>query len=90
MYRCDECKLIFENPRKYTDDTGETIYVCPDCLGDYEEVHKCECGKIIEIDENMCQMCKTNTIIKFKKDLKKYTKDELKWINEYFDGEEIK
>lgn len=90
MYKCEECGLIFEKPRKYIDDTGEKLLVCPDCIGDYEEIHQCECGEIISIDEKMCKNCKKDTIVKFKGLLKQFDEEQLEYINEYYEGEEIR
>lgn len=90
MYKCDGCGLIFEKPQKYIDDTGEGYLVCPDCLSDYEEAKLCECGKVVSVDEKMCVKCKNDTILQFKNLLRQFDEEQLEYINEYYDGEEIR
>jgi len=46
MFKCNDCGLIFEEPKRWQEDRGEfwgqpayeTMYGCPHCYsGDYEE-----------------------------------------------------
>lgn len=72
MYICKNCGEVFDVPKKifeshgFTDGTGEELFVCPNCEGDYEEAIECEnCGAVVGIsdvcltddDKQVCQSC---------------------------------
>ena len=50
MYRCDECKMVFDTPKEISAESyygvssefnysyGNTVSVCPYCEGSYKEV----------------------------------------------------
>lgn len=55
-----------------------------------EEKKRCECGRYIDLDENVCEVCKRNLKKRFSEMLhSNFTDEEIKEINEMYDGEEI-
>lgn len=57
MYRCDECGLLFEEPRIVREEHGEEYGICPNCGGAYETVYLCKaCGEEYTEDE-YCPEC---------------------------------
>lgn len=66
MYKCYDCDLIFEEPRRIFDSEGEMTWqgtsypVCPNCGGYHEEVVQCiDCDEwIFEKDMYDNEICK--------------------------------
>ena len=53
MYKCLECKAVFDEPKLITEDCtpggvneggsfNKIMYVCPICEGEYDFAHKCD------------------------------------------------
>ena len=71
MYKCLDCKEVFEEPKEYSEDrtpyggSGEIIEhytACPYCGGAYKEAFVCEkCGEYFTKDElnydGLCDDC---------------------------------
>lgn len=63
-----------------------------DRFDDYDEEDKkeCECGRKIDIDEKMCDVCKNDLKKQFSTLLHdNFTDEEIEVINEIFEGEVI-
>lgn len=87
MYQCENCKAIFENAISIDPGTGEQWLASPCCQEGYITVNQCECGEVKEEDEILCDDCKETTLKIFKKFLETFTENEIKYLNEYYDGE---
>lgn len=67
MYICLDCGNVFDEPKILKESHGfhdgyyESLYYCPECLGDYEEACICDkCGEIIpesESENGLCPLC---------------------------------
>lgn len=56
-----------------------------------EEKKQCECGRYIDLDENICDVCKNELKKRFSILLHdNFTKEEIEILNELYDGEEIR
>lgn len=90
MNKCQDCGLIFSEPRKNFDrhgfsyGLGEEYYACPRCGGGYDELVECQlCGNDFVnnsdiLDKPYCPECREKLIEKFEK-----------LMAENFDEEEI-
>ena len=90
MFRCEECKEIFEEYKEMQEDTGELWAVCPYCNSeDIKEVNECECGEYKETDEILCEKCQIDILKKIRTFMDTFTEEERRFINEVYDGEEL-
>lgn len=56
-----------------------------------EEKKQCECGRYIDLDENICEICKNELKKRFSILLHdNFTEEEIDILNELYDGEEIR
>ena len=63
MYRCYNCGLVFEEPKKYFKDNY--FLGCPECSGSYSKVQECDgCGEwvfpeylVSTEDGSFCELC---------------------------------
>ena len=56
-----------------------------------EEKKQCECGRYIDLDENICDVCKNELKKRFIiLRQENVTKEEIEILNELYDGEEIR
>ena len=56
-----------------------------------EEKKRCECGRYIDLDENICEVCKNELKKRFSILLHdNFTEEEIDILNELYDGEEIR
>ena len=56
-----------------------------------EEKEQCECGRYIDIDEKMCEVCKNELKKQFSMLLhNNFTEEEIDMLNELYDGEELR
>ncbi len=87
MYRCDNCGLLFDEPKKYIEDTGEHFSGCPSCYGDYTEIYECKwCGEYTEDERCICERCISETIKKVNRILEEeFTSEEREIIEEYIE-----
>lgn len=79
MYICEECGLVFSEPKTYHEGcapgcaVGESGFThsykaCPNCEGYYEEAMECQgCGGFVSIqsDDPFCVTCTSNILSKF-------------------------
>ena len=57
MFKCDDCGLLFEEPRYIREPHGEYLSHCPACAGSFSEVYECEiCGTEYSGDD-VCPAC---------------------------------
>lgn len=55
-----------------------------------EEKKQCECGRYIELDEDMCEVCISDLKKRFEEMIRNnFTKDEIEKLNELYDGEDF-
>ena len=94
MYRCSECRHIFEESevKSWIEPHGEEMQGCPKCFSAFEEVEPCKiCGSYNhEGSEYFCDECK-KTIKKRFSDFvdSNFTADERELLNELYEGEMI-
>lgn len=56
-----------------------------------EEKKQCDCGRYIDLDEDICEVCKSNLKKQFSRVLHdNFTEEEIELLNELFDGEELR
>lgn len=56
-----------------------------------EEKKQCECGRYIDIDESICEVCKNELKKQFSSVLHdNFTEEEIEILNELYDGEELR
>lgn len=90
MFKCEDCKEVFEKYAVITEDTGECWGVCPCCNGDVEIVKECDCGDYMSTDEMFCDKCKSDLKRQFSRLLhENFDEKEIQMLNELFDGEEL-
>ena len=63
MYKCDDCGLIFNEPKAFYEHHGEGMnemfIACPECGGAFSNVEKCViCGEIHTEIGDYCKSCK--------------------------------
>ena len=100
MYICLECGSVFDEPyviyethTELDEQPKETFYVCPHCKEPaYEETENCIlCDKYIgksQAQFHLCPDCEMEAEKRFKKILaENFTKDEIKYLNNQYDGE---
>lgn len=93
MYKlkCRNCGFFFDG---YAD-LFEHENTCPNCNSHiFEEVEYCDlCGKyeVVKTHELCCKKCESEIKEEFQKMLNEnFTKEEIKILNEIYDGEELK
>ena len=56
-----------------------------------EEKKQCECGRYVDLDEDICDVCKNELKKRFSALLHdNFTEEEIEILNELYDGEEIR
>lgn len=56
-----------------------------------EEKKQCDCGRYIDLDENICEVCKNELKKRFSILLHdNFTEEEIEMLNDLYDGEEIR
>lgn len=106
MYKCDECGLVFSEPKRYSEDRApygaefdprfyETLYGCPSCLGTYSEAMQCvRCeDEYIKVRSTypFCDSCKEDLLKTYKKLMtENFREDEYDYIYEATDGFDYK
>lgn len=91
IYKCKDCGHLFEDGEQvsWLEDSGETLYGCPVCKGDYEYVKPCRfCFQYTT--EDYCEDCCEDVTSRFEKLLEKeFTAEERDLLNILYDGKEF-
>lgn len=95
MYRCLYCGVYFETPakRSHTEHAGELTFpfseeLCPICGDDvFETVDRCpDCGQYKATEHILCEQCEGNLEQVFKTFLNGLTKNQIKVLDSWLDG----
>lgn len=100
MNKCKSCGLVFADDEiaTYEEKHGldnppyERWGACPNCGGDFQELHDCEiCGETCdEPNERFCNDCKSKVKERFSDFVNNnFTKEERECLNILYEGEEI-
>lgn len=101
MYKCHDCDLIFDEPKKYVEDRtpyggypepgfSEEFLGCPSCSNDYDEVMLCQrCNDTyvsVEVGYPFCAGCVHDLIQEYKKLMvDNFREDEFDVIYDHMD-----
>ena len=87
---CGSCGALFDEPHRYQEDYGEWFSCCPRCGGEWEYAVQCDsCGEYThpdKLEEGLCPGCRTDVIRRFREALSQFTEEELRFLNEVYEG----
>lgn len=96
MLKCVKCKKVFAEKEakycaEYVNMTDERPcyewYECPHCGSEHiEKADKCECGEYKYRWDILCDDCQKRTLKKFRCFISEFSKKEIEYLNEYFEG----
>lgn len=97
MFICEECNMIFSEPRFFKEDHGETMACCPSCNGTFVEAQKCSiCGEFYNPESSKngcicCEDCEKSLEKRFSKILHdNFSDEEIAVLNSLYDGRDLK
>lgn len=102
MFKCDDCGLVFSEPKRYSENRApygaendprfyETLYGCPNCLGDYSEAMLCvRCEDTYISTESsypFCAHCMSELMNQYKKLIAdNFREDEYDMLYDHLDS----
>lgn len=57
MFKCDDCGLLFDEPRYIREPHGEYLSHCPACGGSFSNVYECEVCGAEYTEGDVCPTC---------------------------------
>ena len=91
MYICLDCGNVFDKCEYETDEMGQKWQLCPVCKGESidEAVHCKKCHEATGREQaryGLCADCETDAERRFINMLSKFTKEEIEYLNNQYDG----